>query len=486
MSTEQLVPLLPFIVISATTVILMMVIALCRNHDLTVRITITGLLLTLATLFLVFNSITRSVSILLFVDNFSLYYLGLVIVGSLFVAVMAHCYFSKRDERPDEFYLLLLMASLGSAILVAANHFVAVVLGLEVLSVSLYAMIAYTRQTRHSIEAGIKYLVLAAGSAVFLLFGMALIYAETGTMEFTRILLSIHHAGISPPSASLGGSVLILGMALLVVGIGFKLAVAPFHMWTPDVYQGACAPTTAFVATVSKGAMFAVLLRFFSLMDVQSRPGFLLVFVIVAVASMTGGNLLALMQSNVKRILAYSSIANLGYLLVAFVSSGSLASTAAAYYLAAYFAALLGSFCVIIYISADDREADMIDDFRGLFWRRPWVAAAFTTMMFSLAGIPLTAGFIGKFFVLAAGGQSARWMLLFAVVLNSTLGLYYYLRVILAMISSPANSGVSPSTPSLSYSRTMAVALSVLTITVAILGIFPSSLLSILNVLLVN
>lgn len=464
MTTVCLIPLLPLMIVAGVSVAALLGVAIRRQHETTVAIAVTGLVAGLLALIPVFNTNVREATPLVVFDDFALFYLGLVLLGSLFVAFMAYGYFAKRDERPDEFYILLLTAALGSGVLVAARHFISLFLGLEILSVSLYAMVAYTRGERNSIEAGVKYLVLAAGSAAFLLFGMALVYAETGTMGFSRVAVSALIAADEGANATL-----LLGFALLIVGIGFKLAVVPFHMWTPDVYQGAPAPATAFVATVSKGAMFATLLRFFSVVDVHSRPTLMSVFIVLSVSSMTAGNLLALLQTNIKRILAYSSIANLGYLLVAFLASGSLASTAAAFYLTAYFATVLGAFGVVIYMSGTQREADRIEDYRGLFWRKPWVAAAFTIMMLSLAGIPLTAGFISKFYVLAAGGQSAQWWLLLALVLNSTLGLYYYLRVILAM-SSPVED--VPCTEQASLGT--GLALTILTVAVAVLGVYPT------------
>ncbi|MDQ1256404.1 MAG: NADH-quinone oxidoreductase subunit, partial [Candidatus Hydrogenedentes bacterium] len=461
MEVERLLPMLPLIVVGLTVIAGMMAIAFSRRHEWTAGIAAAGLALAFCATISIPLAPSRRVTPLLLFDNLAVFYLGLVLAASLLVVPLAYGYFRKRNDVPDEFFLLLLMAALGCGVLVASSHFASFFLGLEILSVSLYAMAAYSRGVRDSIEAGIKYLILAAGSSSFLLFGMALLYAEIGSMDFQSL----------PETADPHSVMFLLGVGLVIVGIGFKLAVVPFHMWTPDVYQGAPAPATAFIASVSKGAMFAVLLRFSALIDVQGRPGLMWVFLLMAVASMTVGNFLALLQDNVKRILAYSSIANLGYLLVAFLASGALASTAAAYYLTAYFAAVLGSFGVIVFMSPENREADAIEDYRGLFWRNPWVAAAFTVMMLSLAGIPLTAGFIGKFFVLAAAGQSAWWILLIAVILNSTLGLYYYLRVILVMgspVAEPAPAAAAPA------GKPLAVTLCFLTAVVVFLGVCPA------------
>ena len=197
----------------------------------------------------------------------------------------------------------------------------------------------------------------------------------------------------------------LVGVGLIIVGFSFKLALVPFHLWTPDVYQGAPAPVTAFVATVSKGAMFALLVRYFSVVDLRSHHALVIVFTLLAIASMVVGNLLALLQHNVKRLLAYSSIAHLGYLLVAFLASSVLATTAVTFYLVAYFVTTLGAFGVVTVLSTGEREAESLDDYRGLVVRRPWLAALFTAMLLSLAGIPLTAGFVGKFYLTVAARQ---------------------------------------------------------------------------------
>ena len=263
-----------------------------------------------------------------------MFYLGLIIASAAAVAVLCYQYFENHDERREELYLLLLLATLGCAVLVTSIHFVSFLLGLEILSISLYSMLAYFKGREEALEAGKKYLILASASAAFLLFGMALIYADTGSMSFSRI-------GELP----LGGSSLALllpGIVLTVTGIGFKLGVVPFHMWTADVYQGSPAPVTAFVATTSKAAMVALLLRYLSSSVHQGRAVFL-VFSVIAIASMCVGNLLALRQNNVKRILAYSSIAHFGYILVAFLAGATMAAGAVTFYLVAYTVTLLSS-----------------------------------------------------------------------------------------------------------------------------------------------
>jgi NADH-quinone oxidoreductase subunit N len=356
-------------------------------------------------------------------------------------------------------------------VLVTAGHFASFFLGLETLSISLYALIAYERESERGVEAGVKYLILAAASSAFLLFGMALVYAELGTMEFSLIAslaasAEIHHAA------------LLAGTGMIVIGIGFKLALVPFHLWTPDVYQGAPAPLTAYVATVSKGAVFGLLLRYFTQVNINASGPIFLVFTVIAIASMFAGNLLALLQNNIKRLLAYSSISHLGYLLVAFLASGGMRITAVAFYLAAYFVTTLGAFGVVSVMSGRERDADSMDDYRGLSTRRPWLAGIFTAMLLSLAGIPLTAGFIGKFYVVSAGIGSALWLLVIILVVNSAIGLFYYLRIVVAMYQLPDEEKRAGKTPDAapSLSLTDRVVLAVLMVLLVWLGVYPAPL----------
>ena len=320
-------------------------------------------------------------------------------------------------------------------------------------------------EKRKSLEAGIKYLVLAAASSAFLLFGMALVYADLGTMELSRM------AAARPPRHT--SSSLIPGIVLIITGIGFKLGVVPFHLWTPDVYEGAPAPVTAFIATVSKTAIFALLLRFSYHPGVQQSRALFVVFVVIAVASMIAGNVLALLQTNVKRILAYSSIAHFGYMLVAFVAGGTMAVEAVTFYLVAYTVTTLGAFGVVTVLSGSSRDADRLDDYRGLFWRRPFIAGIFTVMLLSLAGIPATMGFLAKFYVLAAGASAAKWSLIIILVMTSTIGLFYYLRILVALYA--ASSEREPSAQAIVPASGFVLA--VLTALLIWFGIYPAPLL---------
>jgi NADH-quinone oxidoreductase subunit N len=425
MDARDLFALLPLLVTAATAVLVMLAIAIVRNHALSLWITLIGLAASFASLWPIMRLLPRPITVLLILDRYSVFYFGLILAATFVVSILSYGYLKIHAERREELYVLLTVAALGSMVLVASSHFASFFLGLEILSVALYGLSAYLANYRRSVEAGIKYLILAGSSSAFLLFGMALIYAQLGTMELARIATLV----ITIPNNPL----ILVGLVLIITGIGFKLGVVPFHLWTPDVYEGAPAPVTAFIATVSKGAIFALLLRYFYSSGAQSMRPVFVVFAIVAIASMFVGNLLALLENNVKRILAYSSIAHMGYLLVAFEAGGNMASRAIAFYLVAYFITTLGAFGVITVLSDTERDADALADYRGLFWRRPVLAGIFTVMLLSLAGIPLTAGFLAKFYVVAAGVSGAAWVLVFVLVTSSVIGLFYYLRVLVTM-----------------------------------------------------
>src|SRR5271157_3215483 len=424
MNATDTLALLPLLSLAGTAVAVMLGIAVKRSHELTAGLTLTGLAASFLSVCAVAPLAPRQVTSLLLIDRYALFYLGLIIASAAAVAVLSYQYFAKHDGQREELYLLLVLATLGCGVLVTSVHFASFLLGLEVLSVSLYGMVAYFTGRGQALEAGIKYLILASASAAFLLFGLALIYAGTGIMALSSL------RDLSLGSSSL--ALLLPGIALSVTGIGFKLGVVPFHLWTPDVYQGAPAPVSAFVATTSKTAVVALLLRYLAA-ETQQSPAVFLLFSIIAVASMFAGNLLALRQNNVKRILAYSSIAHFGYILVAFLAGTTMAAGAVAFYLVAYTVTILTAFGIITVLSTS--EADDLEDYRGLFWQRPVLASVLTAALLSLAGIPATMGFVGKFYVLASGADASAWPLIIVLALTSVIGLFYYLRVVVALFS---------------------------------------------------
>lgn len=474
MTAPDFIALLPVLMLAAVSVIAMLVVAFYRDFRIAAIFSAIGESLAFATLPIAASVAPRQITPLLIIDGFALFYIGLILLASLAVIALSYGYLRQHDGQQEEFYVLLLLATLGAATMAAASHFASFFLGLELLSVSLYALIAYRRTDRRPLEAGIKYLLLSASSSAFLLLGMGLIYYELGTMAFAGLAIPVTERTLF----------FLAGLALMLTGIGFKLAVVPFHMWAPDVYEGAPAPITAFVATVSKGAVVALLLRFVSQIDFARYGSAVLVLSLIAAASMFTGNLLALLQQNIKRILAYSSIAHLGYLLVAFLASGPLAAEAVTFYIVAYFITTLGAFGIVTVLSRATGEADAMEDYQGLFWKRPWLSATFTVMLLSLAGIPLTAGFIGKFYVIAAGVAASLWPLVLLLVVNSVIGVFYYLRLIVAMTMPVAEAERLSAIPPIRLPLAGSVVLALLTLLLVWFGVYPDQLIRVIQTMI--
>lgn len=442
MTVPDLAAILPLLIALATSLVILVGTAVRRTPVFSFRAAVCGISLSLISLAVSANCL-RPVGPpampLLTVDGLSIFFAALILCASLAVTLLAGSYRGMGENPVDELYLLIILAALGAVTLTWAAHFTTLFLGLEILSVSLYALISYVREKETSLEGGIKYLVLASVSSSLLLFGLALLYAATGSMEIGVVSSRIASGSrwLSPLAAG--------GLALTLAGFSFKLALAPFHMWAPDVYEGSTAPVTAFIATVSKGAVFGALFRVFSAYDINDQATVLGFFSLLSIASMFVGNLLALYQENVKRMLACSSIAHMGYILVAFLAAGAMRFQAVAFYLVIYFIMTIGCFGVIsVLTNSCRREPDSLDDFRGLFQRQPGTAVIFTLMVLSLAGMPVTAGFFAKFYLVAAGVSSSLWLLIIILILNSGIGLFYYLRLIIAIFSGPPEKALMP------------------------------------------
>lgn len=464
MNELQFYALLPFILLAIASVVVILLIAFRQSHTV---IQVVGFLMMAAVIFSMWyvrDRLPVEVPPLFVVDGFAALFTGLIIFSVLVIGLFSFIYFEEREENPKEYYILLFLSTLGAAVLTISQHFISFFIGLELLSVSLYALIAYLRTRNNAIEAGVKYLVLAALSSAFLLFGMALIYMDTGTMAFGAIA----HKLQTTPSP-----LFITGVGLMVVAIGFKLALVPFHLWAADVYQGAPAPITSFIATVSKIGVFAVLFRFAQMLQLQHYAIVIYLFSALAIVSMIAGNVLALQQQNLKRLLAYSSIAHFGYLLVAFLSGTSAGLQAALFYLGAYAITILTAFGIITLLSSRQKDADDLEAYRGLFWRNPLIATLLTITMLSLAGIPLTGGFIGKFVVLGAGVQQRFWLPVFILIVTSVVGLYYYLRVISILFAERVVARQKPTILHPLFYTATYTTLIVMTVLLFWMGIFP-------------
>ena len=440
MNATMFSALAPILMLSLTAVVLMIQASIKRDQSVAWVITAVGFLLTLWSASYARDFI-QPVTILLEVDHWSLFFTSLILMASLVTLVLSKDTFSSEGERKEEYYLLLVLSVLGAVVLIQSSHMVSLLLGMELMGVALYAMIAFPERGQLPLEGAVKYLVLSACASAMLLYGFALIYAATGELSYAGIGARAALAYAENPMLMMAGS------AMVLAGIGFKLSVAPFHMWTPDVYEGAPTPVTGFLATVSKSAVFVALSRFYIDGALYQFSGLNTALVVLAIASMLVGNWLALRQKNIKRLLAYSSIAHFGYLLVVLIAltylEADLVRQSITFYLTAYIATTLAAFTIVSMVAGEDTAKQNISAFAGLFWSRPLEASALTVAMLSLAGIPLTAGFMAKFFVITVGIQSGLWGLLAVLVIASAIAIYYYLRIIFAMTQSAQSSGNS-------------------------------------------
>jgi NADH-quinone oxidoreductase subunit N len=351
----------------------------------------------------------------------------LIVAGCGLLAVGVSYAHRLRETRVGEYYALLATAAAGMAFLVAAGNLMTLFLGLEWFSISLYILCALDLEREESLEAGLKYLIVGGFGSAVLLFGSALVYGSTGELGFARIAAATSEQGLT------GDSLLVAGLAMMIAGLGFKASAAPFHMWTPDVYQGAPTPVTAFMSAATKVAALVLALRVLTTAFPDVDDLWTIAIAVIACISLAVGNLAALVQSNVKRMLAYSSISHAGFMLIAVAANNELGGRALLDSLGPYSAMSLGAFAVV---AARERELNRdvsIDDLAGFGWERPLLGLSMMGFMLGFAGLPLTGGFFGKFYVFAAAYDAGWWWLMIVGVVATVISLYYYLAVIRAM-----------------------------------------------------
>jgi NADH-quinone oxidoreductase subunit N len=392
------------------------------------------------------------------IDGFSVFFHVLVIAIAAVVILTSYEYMAVQRIRAGEYYALILFGAVGMALMSSAIELVLIFIALEISSISSYVLAGFRRREASSAEASLKYFLLGSFATAFFLYGVALMFGATGSTNIDQISKSLR-VGAIPLLA-------FVAVAFMFVGLGFKVAAAPFHVWTPDVYEGAPAPIVGFMSTAPKAAAFAVLLRIVFVINVPGR--FWLIWISAAL-SMTLGNLGALVQNNVKRLLAYSSIAHAGYLLVAFAAAPNLGTSAAMFYTAAYAAMNLGAFAVVSHLANADERYVNLEDYEGLGRSSPLLAATLTIFLLSLIGIPMTGGFFAKFYVFSAAVKANLIWLTIIGVLNSGIGAYYYLRIVVMMYMRESRKEV----PVIPVPLALSVAIASCMAVTLYLGIFP-------------
>ena len=403
---------------------------------------------------------------LIYADRFSLF-VHVVVIGAAALAILGSInYLDTEGIQRGEYYTLVLFATAGMGILAGANELVTAFIGLEMSSISTYVLAGFRRRALASNEASLKYFILGSFATAFFLYGIAMTYGVTGTTRIDQVRSALASVQRVPNLA-------ILGLGLIFVGLGFKVVVAPFQVYAPDVYEGAPTPVTALLASAPKAATFALMLRIFYVAFGSANNLWFWAVWVSAALTMCIGNFGALVQSNVKRMLAYSSIAHAGYILVAFIASTDLGIAAVLFYIAAYALMKVGAFLVIAHLGQQGEKRLDIRDYGGLGMRQPLLAACFSLFLLSLLGLPATGGFLGKFFAFQAALDShVVWLVVIAAI-NSVIGAYYYLRVIVSMYFWEPSKDYTPT----AVAPALSVALFVAALGTLYLGIFPARVL---------
>ena len=459
------VRILPEIVLSVFGMIVMTLEPLLdeeKNQKVLGLIALAGTLAGLAATWFMAQSPGLAFRNMVQVDGFSVFFHVLVIAIGAVVILSSYEYMAVQRIRAGEYYALILFGVVGMVLMSSAIELVLIFIALEISSISSYVLVGFRRREASSAESSLKYFLLGSFATAFFLYGVALMFGATGSTNIDQISRTLQSAPL-PLLA-------YVAVAFMFVGLGFKVAAAPFHVWTPDVYEGAPAPVVGFMSTAPKAAAFAVLLRVVFVIDV---PGMLWLIWVSAALSMTLGNVGALVQNNVKRLLAYSSIAHAGYLLVAFAAAPGLGTSAAMFYTAAYAAMNLGAFAVVSHFANAGERYVTLEDYEGLGRSSPLLAATLTIFLLSLIGIPMTGGFFAKFYVFSAAVKANLIWLTIIGVLNSGIGAYYYLRIIVMMYMRESRKEV-PVTP---VPFALSMALAACMVATIYLGIFPNGML---------
>ena len=438
---EDILRLMPEIILSFSGILLMLVEPFLTRARRTVLVTLAALGSGLALVSTIYPATLpgAAFSELLRIDGFSVFVHVVVEAVAFLVIIGSSDYLDRERIQHGEYYALILFATVGMCVMSSAGELMTSFVGLETSSISTYILASYRRDAPRSNESAMKYFLLGSFATAFFLYGIALVYGATGTTQLARM---------SFPTTRAAERLLDLGLALLLVGLAFKIAAAPFQLWTPDVYEGAPAPVTALMASGPKAAAFALLLRILATVGAAGTFWFWALW-ISAVLTMFAGNLAALAQSNVKRMLAYSSISHAGYILVALAAAAAsdqveLGVAAVLYYLAVYALMKLGAFILVSQLGGESERHMEIDDLRGLAVRQPVAAACFALFLLSLLGLPVTAGFLGKFYIFNAALASRLIWLAVLLAINSVIAAFYYLRVIVVMYMREPNQAWPP------------------------------------------
>lgn len=424
----DLIALAPVLVLSVFAMgVLVLDLWAGKNKTLLMFVSLVGLLMTAISAFAKHPIPAFAFTDSYVVDHLSLFFICIFTLSSALTILLSADYNEREGIKAGEYYALILLCTVGMIILASSTDMIMIFLGIEIVSICLYVLAGFKRDNTASNEAALKYFLLGAFATGFLLYGMTLIYGATGSTNLFKI------AEFIKTDSTESNPLLLMGVVLLIIGFGFKVASAPFHMWAPDVYQGSPTPVTAFMAVGPKAAAFAAFFRVFAEALPDLAPSWEILLCIVAVLSMFVGNLGAIMQTNIKRMLAYSSISHAGYILIAIIAKSSLGSASLLYYMLAYAFTTFGAFGIIIILGRKGEENLEMENYSGLAYKHPLLALSMTVFLLSLGGLPPFAGFVAKFYIFSAAIEEGFITLVIIAVLNSAISFYYYLKVVVFM-----------------------------------------------------
>ncbi len=440
---RELTALSPFLILIASVVIVILSISHNRNHFLIAMLSTFALIATFFSLYLLISIVPINIANLFYVTKYSILYISIILISGISSCVFSYAWLSRYEFNKEEFYLLLLLSTIGAMCLTISSHMSSIFISIELMSLPMFGLIAYSNYVDYTLEASFKYLILSAISSVFLLLGIAWIYAISGNLS----VASINHIFLFVSNNE--KLVLLFGMIMVLVSFLFKLSLVPFHLWTSDIYQGTPSSILSFFSVSGKVALFSVLLHIFSYNSLISNQALYLILSLISIFSILFGNFMAIFQNNIKRFFGYSSISQLGYLLSILImlkNNYAFSLETVVIYLLNYLFINIAYFGVIQLLSNSSNDIDLISFYKGLFWSKPILSGVLTIVLLSLAGLPITLGFIGKFYILSMIIQNNLWLMSVSFIFGTILGLYGYFRLII-------NLYLKPSKQSLNYKK---------------------------------
>ncbi|ALD15129.1 NADH-quinone oxidoreductase subunit N [Buchnera aphidicola (Aphis glycines)] len=433
---RELTALLPVLILITGLVVLIFSISCNRNHFLVAVLSTFFLIITLFSLYFLISIVPINITILFYLDRYSLFYIAIILLSSISTCVFSYSWLLNYPFNKEEFYLLLLLSTLGSICLTISNNMSSIFISIELMSLPIFGLIAYSNYVNYSLEASFKYLILSAISSSFLLLGISWIYAISGDLS---IFLINHALLVAPHYEKL---VLLFGIVMVLFSFLFKLSLVPFHLWTSDVYQGTPSSILSFFSVSGKVALFSVLLNMFSYSFIEHNAILYEILLLISIFSIFFGNLMAIFQKNIKRFFGYSSISQLGYLLIILLvlkNNYIFSLETVLIYLLNYLFINIAYFGIIHLFSCSHNDIDLINFYRGLFWSEPTLSFIMTIVLLSLAGIPITLGFIGKFYILSIIIKNHLWLVGISFLFGTILGIYGYFRLIINLYLKPSN-----------------------------------------------